>query len=95
MLSMHTVKPLDEEAVSAAARETAVVITVEEHSVTGGLGTAVGDVLAQSGLRLPRFRKFGLPDEVSHAVGSQAYLRRRCGDLVEIILSLTQARRAA
>jgi transketolase len=95
VLSMHTLKPLDEEAVLEAARETPAVITVEEHSVTGGLGAAVADVLAGSGLRLPRFRKFGLPDEISHAVGSQAYLRRRCGDLFEVALALARVRRAA
>jgi transketolase len=95
VLSLHTLKPLDEDAILAAARETPALITVEEHSVTGGLGSAVADVLAGSGLRMPRFRKFGLPDEVSHAVGSQAYLRRRCGDLYEAALLLARVRRAA
>jgi transketolase len=95
VLSMHTLKPLDEEAILAAARETPAVITVEEHSVTGGLGAAVADVLACSGVRMPRFRKYGLPDEVSHAVGSQTYLRRRCGDLYEAAVALARVRRAA
>ena len=44
---MHTVKPLDEEAVIRAAEKTGKIVTVEEHSVIGGLGSAVCDVVAQ------------------------------------------------
>jgi transketolase len=95
VLSMHTVKPLDAEAVLRAARETGALLTVEEHSVTGGLGSAVADVLAQSQSRLPPFRKFGVPDRLSHAVGGQAYLRRRAGDLEEEVWALAARRRAA
>ncbi len=45
VIDMHTLKPLDEEAVVKAARETGAIVTAEEHSVIGGLGDAVGDVL--------------------------------------------------
>ena len=45
MINIHTIKPLDEELVAAAAKETGNVVTVEEHSVIGGLGSAVCDVL--------------------------------------------------
>ncbi len=48
VISMHTVKPLDEEAVLAAARETQAVFTVEEHSIIGGLGGAVAELLLES-----------------------------------------------
>ena len=44
---MHTIKPLDEAAVIAAAEKTGKIVTVEEHSVIGGLGSAVCDVVAQ------------------------------------------------
>ncbi|NLY91829.1 MAG: hypothetical protein GX081_09555 [Firmicutes bacterium] len=44
VLDMHTVKPLDEEAVLKAARETKRILTVEEHNVIGGLGSAVAEV---------------------------------------------------
>ena len=47
VINIHTIKPLDEELVVAAAKETGKVVTVEEHSVIGGLGSAVCDVLAQ------------------------------------------------
>jgi transketolase len=89
VLSMPTVKPLDEDAVLAAARGTGTIVTVEEHTVTGGLGSAVADVLATRGARCA-FRKFGLPDELSRAVGSQAYLRRRAGDLTAVVRDLVQ-----
>ncbi|MGC1105559.1 MAG: transketolase C-terminal domain-containing protein, partial [Candidatus Acidiferrales bacterium] len=47
VLSMHTIKPLDEDAILAAARETAAIITIEEHGIIGGLGSAVAEVLAE------------------------------------------------
>ncbi|MDY5986923.1 transketolase family protein [Sporofaciens sp. SGI.106] len=47
VVNIHTIKPLDEELVVACAKETGKVVTVEEHSVIGGLGSAVCDVLAE------------------------------------------------
>lgn len=49
VINMHTIKPLDTEAVLKAAEKTGKVVTVEEHSVIGGLGSAVCDVVAESG----------------------------------------------
>ena len=66
---MHTLKPLDEEAVRNAAQETRAIITVEEHSVHGGLGEACAAILMQQGACVP-FKIVGFPDE--HMVsGSQ------------------------
>ena len=48
VINMHTIKPLDNEAVIAAAKKTGKVVTVEEHSVIGGLGSAVCDVLSEN-----------------------------------------------
>ncbi len=61
ILNMHTIKPLDEEAVMKAVLETRRIITFEEHNVMGGLGTAVADVIAASGKGCA-FAKFGIPD---------------------------------
>ena len=47
IINLHTIKPLDEELIVAAAKETGKVVTVEEHSVIGGLGSAVCDALAE------------------------------------------------
>lgn len=77
VISMHTIKPLDEAAVLQAATETRGVITVEEHSVNGGLGEACASLLLQSGVHT-RFKIVGLPDD--HTVtGSQLEIFRHYG----------------
>lgn len=86
VLSMHTLKPLDEAAVLAAARETAAIATIEEHSVIGGLGSAVAEVLAESSeLRVP-FKRLGIPSTASILIGSQEYLRNAYSLSVDGIL---------
>ena len=47
VINMHTVKPLDREAIIRAARETGAIVTAEEHSIIGGLGSAVAEVLVE------------------------------------------------
>jgi transketolase len=74
VLSMHTVKPLDEDAILAAARETRAIVTLEDHSIIGGLGGAVAECLAESGISVP-FKRLGLPSAFSSHIGSQEYLR--------------------
>jgi transketolase len=78
VLSMHTLKPLDEAAVLAAARETGAILTLEQHSVLGGLGGAVAELLVESG-KAVRFRRVGVPSAFPAAVGSQDWLERRHG----------------
>ncbi|MFO7923613.1 MAG: transketolase C-terminal domain-containing protein [Bacteroidales bacterium] len=70
VISMHTVKPLDNEAVIRAGLECRAVITVEEHSVFGGLGEACAAVLMEEGVAVP-FRRVGIPDEYT-VTGSQS-----------------------
>lgn len=77
VLSMHTIKPLDEQAVLKAASETGAIITVEEHSLYGGLGEACAGVILQSGLRLP-FKIVGFPDEYM-VTGSQTEIFNHYG----------------
>ncbi len=95
VLSMHTIKPLDAGAVIRAASETAVIVTVEEHSVTNGLGSAVAEVLAESShVGRVRFRRFGVPDRIYHRIGSQEYMRAMAGDLAEVVRSLVRESRS-
>ena len=61
VLDVHTVKPLDEAAILAAATETRRIVVVEDHGVIGGLGSAVADVIARSG-RGVGFRQLGHRD---------------------------------
>ncbi len=77
VLSMHTVRPLDEAALHQAARECRAIISVEEHSIHGGLGEACAASLLQSGLH-PAFRIVGIPDEDT-VTGSQADIFRHYG----------------
>jgi transketolase len=77
VVSMHTVKPIDAAAIVAAARETGGIVTVEEHTVEGGLGGAVAEVCLDRGAFPGFFRRVGLPGCFSSIVGSQDYLRGR------------------
>jgi transketolase len=63
VVDVFTVKPLDVAEVLAAARQTGAVLTVEEGNVSNGLGTAVAEVLLESGAGGVRFRRHGIPDE--------------------------------
>lgn len=77
--AMHTLKPLDEGAILAAARETGGIVTLEEHSRIGGLKGAVAETLLTAGARPGFFRSVALDDHFPTIVGDQAYLRGRYG----------------
>jgi transketolase len=62
VLNMHTIKPIDREAILAALNDTHCILTVEDHSIIGGLGSTVADVIAESGKGCI-FQKVGIPDE--------------------------------
>lgn len=97
VLSMHTVAPLDEDAVLAAADETGAVLTLEEHCIMGGLGSAVAEVLAESGRSVP-FRRLGLPRSFVDRVGSHEDLRNYYGltasGIESAVIDLLAKRRA-
>lgn len=76
--SLHTISPLDKEAIYEAALSSAVV-TVEEHTISGGLGSAVAETLMDAGIHPSRFLRIGLNACFSSIVGSQHYLRERYG----------------
>jgi transketolase len=79
VLHLHTVKPLDEEAVLAWAARAGLLLTVEEHVLTGGLGSAVLELLADRLARPPRVKRLGLPDRFTERYGSQDELLRHYG----------------
>lgn len=65
VINMHTIKPIDEECIKEACQYSKMIVTVEEHSVYGGLGTAVAEVMA--GIEnTPSQLVLGLPDEYGH-----------------------------
>jgi transketolase len=81
VISMHTVKPLDVEAVLRAGRECRLVITVEEHRIHGGLGEACASLLMQAGVHVP-LRIVGIPDE-EPVTGTQGDIFRHYGISME------------
>jgi len=64
VVNMHTIKPIDKEAVIYAANKTKRILTIEEHNIEGGLGDAVASVIAENQLRCA-FKKHGIYDEFS------------------------------
>lgn len=99
LLSMPTLKPLDTEAVLAAAQETRAILTLEEHSILGGLGSAVAEVLAEADIPKIPFKRIGVPPGFSPHIGSQEYMEERHGltpeaiaKTVEHILEVVPAR---
>lgn len=88
VLNLHTIKPLDDELVVAAARETGAIVSVEEHQVTGGLGGAIAELLSRThpvpqeyvGVQ-DRFGESGQPNE----------LLEKCGLTSEAVVVAAQA----
>jgi transketolase len=78
VLHVHTVKPLDTQALRAAAVGAALVVSIEEHSRIGGLGGAIAELLADEGIAVPLLR-LGLPDRYLSDYGSQEHLLALAG----------------
>lgn len=78
VLNMHTIKPLDRDAVLRAARETRLLLTLEEHTVIGGLGGAVAEVLADAGAGT-RLKRLGVQDAFPVMSGTQQDFHERLG----------------
>jgi transketolase len=78
VLSFPTVKPIDENAILSAARTTRCIVTVEEHSLIGGFGSAVAEVLAGSDLDGVAFSPMGIPEGPT-GVGDRQYLHEKAG----------------
>ncbi|MCG8571981.1 MAG: transketolase family protein [Spirochaetes bacterium] len=64
VINMHSIKPIDIETIEKAVHETRRIITVEDHNVIGGLGSAVAEVMVETG-KACAFRKLGVPDTFS------------------------------
>jgi transketolase len=75
VVSMYSIKPIDKDAIIAAANETGGIVTIEEHNIDGGLGSAVAEVCMDSGFIPKKFLRIGLDSQYSSIVGSQNYLK--------------------
>ena len=61
---MHTIKPIDEESIIKAINNSSLIVSVEEHNIIGGLGSAISEVMAQQSSSVPLL-KLGINDQYS------------------------------
>tara|TARA_B100000900_G_C20597394_1_gene723991 strand:+ start:1328 stop:2248 length:921 start_codon:yes stop_codon:yes gene_type:complete len=77
VVSVPTIKPLDKEVIKNACNETGGIICVEENTLDGGLGSAVGELILDFSYNIKKFLRIGLKSQFSSIVGSQSYLRKK------------------
>lgn len=85
VINLHTIKPIDRDIILQAAEETRRIVTVEDHNVTGGLGSAVAEVIAESGEGIA-FKRIGLLD-FSHGYGTYKQVKDLNGIGIDRICS--------
>lgn len=96
VLHLPTVKPLDSEKILELVAKVKVIVTIEEHSIIGGLGSAVAELIAEANFNPgKRFKRLGVPDMFPDEYGSQASLMERfhldVDGLLEAVMKLSSA----
>jgi transketolase len=93
LISMPTIKPFDKESVIRMLKKTKAMFTIEEHSLIGGLGSAVSEVVAEADIKV-RFKRFAMRDKYNKIIGCQKYLLEQNGlhaeQVVDEILRIIQ-----
>ena len=79
LVSLYSIKPIDKEAIIRAAEETGGIVVLEEHNIDGGVGSAVAEVLMDSGKGNVPFKRLAMPDVNATKVGCQAWMREQYG----------------
>jgi transketolase len=96
ILHMPTIKPLDIEKIIELATPVRMVITIEEHSIIGGLGSAVAEIMAETNWSSPkRFKRLGIPDVFPEKYGTQASLMEYYNISEDAIIKTVQSFSAA
>lgn len=85
VVSLHTVKPLDQELLQKVFSRFKLVVTVEEHSLAGGLGSSIAEWLTETGPKKARLVSVGIADKFCYEAGNQQYVRQRFGLTSEAI----------
>lgn len=86
VVDMHTIKPIDRDAISFVTKNSSnLIVTIEEHSIIGGLGSAVSEVIAEQKSNINLMR-IGIEDKFLHA-GDYSYLLQQCGLTPDLIFS--------
>lgn len=92
VLHIHTIKPIDEEALLYYASTVPIVVTIEEHTIVGGLGSAVAEILLEANYNpAKRFKRLGIPDVFPDKYGSQNDLMERYGITAEQVVSVIKS----
>ena len=78
LTNIHTLKPIDTELINDFSRSHKAIFTIEEHSIIGGLGSAVAEVLAESSYK-GFFHRIGIPEKLGNYVGNADYLKEKYG----------------
>ncbi len=89
VINIHTIKPFDTEIIKKAVCETKGIITVEDHNVTGGLGSAVAEAIAEIGIGT-KFRRIGLNDSFSKGYGTYAEVKEMNGLGIKKIIRIVK-----
>ena len=74
-----TIKPIDRELIERISRDFELIVTCEEHQMSGGFGSVVAEVMAEMKERKARLKRIALPDAFCSLVGTQKYLREQMG----------------
>ncbi len=91
VLHVHTIKPLDEAAILAACGKVRAIVTIEENTTIGGLGSAVATLIAEAGFNpSKKFKRIGIPDVFPKHYGSQASLLAEFGISTENLVTTLQ-----
>lgn len=84
VINMHTLKPIDKEMIAEALEETDGIITVEDHNIIGGLGSAVAEVVAEFGVS-KRLRRFGIKDVFGESGAPDDLYRKHGLDIESLV----------
>ena len=91
VVHVHTIKPLDKEMILNTIAEAQIVLTIEEHRITGGLGSALSELIAEEHEgKAIKFKRIGFPDIFTEELGSQNEIMGKYGITVENILKTTK-----
>ncbi len=91
LVSLYSIKPIDRAAIVRAAKETGGIVVLEEHNLSGGVGSAVAEVLMDEGCGNVPFRRLAFPDVNIKEVGSQAWLLDHYGLGVQPVMNAVKA----
>ena len=73
VFSVHTLKPIKPKNILDQIKNVENIFTLEEHTIMGGLGSIISEIISESNLKIKRFKRFGINDEFPSVVGDQKY----------------------